>query len=86
MQQELHHVRLSEELGDRGQFVRSDLDLGAVDLLLLLGLPELIDPPERVRGRKHLGRQPLDQAFELQPVLAGELHIEYGVIRSENLR
>ncbi len=52
-----HHVVLGEELGHRGEVGAADLALGGVDLLLLLGLPELVDPAEGVVGGEELRRE-----------------------------
>ena len=53
MQQEEDHVVLGEELGDRRQLVGADLHLGLVDLVLLVRLPELVDPAEAVVGLEY---------------------------------
>ena len=45
VEQEAHHVGLGEELRNRRQLVRTDLGSRSVHLVLLPGLPELIDPP-----------------------------------------
>jgi hypothetical protein len=50
VQQEVHHVRLGEQLGDGGQLVGADLHFRRVDLVLALGLPELVDPAQAVAG------------------------------------
>ena len=86
MQQKLHHVGLGEELGDGRQLIGPDLDLGAVDLILLPGLPELVHPAERIRSREEVSGQTLNQLFELQPEFTGELYFEDGVIGPEYLR
>ena len=64
----------------------SDLDLGAVDLVLLLGLPELIDPPERVRRNEYVRWQALNQFFQLQAVFARESDLKGGMCGPEHLR
>ena len=86
MQQELHHVGLGEKLGHRRQLAGADLDLGPVDLVLLPGLPELVDPTERVARPEQIRRKTFDQPFQLQTVLPGELDPEYRMVRSEHLR
>lgn len=48
VEQKGDHVGLGEELGDGGQLVGADRDLGAVDLVFPLGLPELEHPAEAV--------------------------------------
>ena len=53
MEQEEDHVVLGEELRYRRQLVCADLGLGLVDLVLLVRLPELIDPAETVVGLEH---------------------------------
>ncbi|OQA32555.1 MAG: hypothetical protein BWY57_01863 [Betaproteobacteria bacterium ADurb.Bin341] len=57
MEEELHHVVLSEELGDGGQFGGTDLFAGLVDLLFAQGLPKLISPAEAVVGSEDLRLQ-----------------------------
>ena len=53
VQQEEDHVVLGEELRDGRQLVGADLHLGLVDLVLLVRLPELVDPAEAVIGLEH---------------------------------
>src|SRR5712692_10191389 len=48
VQQELHHVRLGEKLRDGRERAAVDLFAALINLLLLLGLPELVDPAETV--------------------------------------
>lgn len=48
VEQELHHVRLGEELRHRRNLIRTDLDLLTVDVFLLLALPELVYPSQCV--------------------------------------
>ena len=86
VEQELHHVRLGEELRHRGDFVRPDLHLGAVDLILLLALPELVDPPQRVGRGEDRRRQRRQQLLQLEHVLGGEGDLEQRVVRPEDLR
>src|SRR5437870_1917289 len=57
MKQEEHHVVLREQLGNRWQFIRADLLPRTIDLVLPLGLPELIGPPERVVSGEDADRQ-----------------------------
>ena len=86
MEQELHHVRLGEELRHRRDLVRADLDLGAVDLILLLALPELVDPPQRVGGGEDRLRQRRQQLLQLEHVLGREGDLEQRVVGPEDLR
>ena len=48
VQQEEHHIMLGEQLRDSGQLVGADLVARFIDLLLMLGLPELIDPAQAI--------------------------------------
>ena len=64
VEQEADHVGLGEELGYGWQLPRADLDLGCVDLVLLLGLPELIDPAEAVGGGEYVQWQVAHQALQ----------------------
>ena len=86
VEQEAHHVGLGEELGNSGQLPGSDLDLGGVDLVLLLGLPELIDPAKAVRGGKDLQRQIGHQALEPLLMLRRQGELKHRGIWSEDLR
>lgn len=52
MQQEEHHVIFGEQLRDGGEFVGPDLGFGLLDAFLFVGLPELSDPAEAVRGEE----------------------------------
>ncbi|MPM04009.1 hypothetical protein SDC9_50276 [bioreactor metagenome] len=85
VQQKGHHVGLGEELGDGGQFPRPDLDLGRVDLVLLLGLPELVDPAQAVGGGEYFGREAGQKALQLVLVLGGEGKAEDRRIGPEDL-
>ena len=48
VEQESHHIGLSKKLGHGGQFSGTDLHFGGVDLILFLGLPELVHPAEAI--------------------------------------
>ena len=63
MKEEEHHVVLGEELGHGRQLVRTDLDAALVDLVLLLRLPELIGPAQRVVRGEDRGGQRLEEAL-----------------------
>jgi len=63
VQEELDHVRLGEELCDGRQFVGADLHLRAVDLVLPLALPELVDPAQRVGSGEDRRGQRIEQPF-----------------------
>ena len=86
MDQELHHIRLGEELRHRGDFVRPDLHLQAIDLILLLALPELIDPPQRIRRGEDRRRQRSQESLQLEHMLGGKGHLKQRVVRPEDLR
>ena len=53
MQQEENHVVLSEELRYRSEFIGPDLHLGQIDGVLLIALPELVDPAKTVLCREN---------------------------------
>ena len=76
---------LGKELGHGGQFPCADLDLGGVDLVLLLGLPELIDPAEAVGGGEHVQRQVSHQALQFLLVLRRQDQFEDRRIEPEDL-
>ena len=86
VQQELHHVGLGEELCHRRQLAGADLDLGPVDLVLLPGLPELVDPAERIARPEQVRGKIFDQTFQLQTMLPREPDLEHRMVRSEHLR
>ena len=86
VEQEAHHVGLSEELRHRRQLVRPDLDFGTVDLVLLPGLPELVHPTEAVIRRKHGARQPINEPFEGLPSLGWQFEVEHRIPCTEDLR
>ena len=86
MEKELHHVGLSKELCDSRKFVRPDLDPARVDLVFLLGLPELVDPAERITRLEHRRREVRQN--ELQPALSfgRQVHGENGRVGPKYLR
>ena len=84
VEQELHHVVLCEELGDGGEFAGADLDPGSVDLVLALGLPELVGPAERVVGAEGLGGHLLEQPSQLDLVVGGEPQVQHRVVLAED--
>ena len=86
VQEEQHHVVLGEQLGDGRQFVGADLPLLPIDLLLPLGLPELVGPAERIRGLEHGCGQLIQQPFEFLPRLWGEGEFQHRIVPAENLR
>ena len=86
VQEEEHHVVLSEQLGDGRQFVGADLSALPVDLVLPLGLPKLVGPAERIRGREHGFGQLIQQSFEFLPRLWGEGEFQHRIVPAEDLR
>ena len=86
VEQEADHVGLGEELGDGGQLPRTDLDLGGVDLVLLLGLPELIDPAKAVGGGEDRKLQVGHQALQFLLMLGGQGELKYRRIEAKDLR
>ena len=60
---------LGEELRDGRQGPSVDLLAALVDLVLLLGLPELVDPAQAVVGGEDLGRQARQQPLQGEPVV-----------------
>ena len=56
LEQEPDHVVLGEQLGHRPEVRAADLALRGVDLVLLVLLPELVDPAQRVVGSERLCR------------------------------
>ena len=85
-QKKPNHVRLGKELRHRWQFVRADLGLGLVDVRLPAGLPELVQPAERIRCGKHLGRQAGHQRLEALVVFPRQPHLEHRQVGPEHLR
>ena len=81
-----NHVRLGEELCHRWHFVRADLGLGLVDIRFFAGLPELVQPAERVRCGKHLDWRTSRQRFELLLVFLRQPYLEHRQVRPEHLR
>lgn len=79
------HVRLGEELGDGRQLPCADLDLGGVHLILLLGLPELIDPAKAVGGGEDFQRQVGHQAFQFLLMLRRQDQLEDRGVEPEDL-
>lgn len=75
---------LGEELGHRREVGAADLATGLVDLLLPLGLPELVDPAQGVVGGEHLGRQLGEDPLEPRPVLRREAHLVGRVVGPED--
>ena len=86
MQQEEHHVVLGEELGHRRQFVGADLLPAGVDLVFLLGLPELIGPAQGIVTSEDGGRQGVELPLQRLAGLGGEGDLEYRVVGPEDLR
>ena len=86
MQEELDHVVLGEQLRHRGQGPPVDLVAALVDLVLLLGLPELVHPSQAVVGDEGPLRQAGEQFLQLQPLLRGEVDLQQHVVGAENLR
>ena len=86
MEQEEDHVVLGEELRDRRQLVGADLRLGLVDLVLLVRLPELIDPAEAVVGLEHRARQTLQQVLQLRARFRRQRDLEHRIVLAEDLR
>ena len=84
LQQEPHHVVLGEQLRDRGQVGTADLALGAIDLCLSAGLPELVYPAKRVLCSDHLNGEPVQQTFEPLHGLDGESHLEHWIVLAED--
>ena len=85
MEQELDHVVLGEELRDGWQRPSVDLLTALVDLVLLLALPELIDPAQAIVGGENLGRQARQQLFQGQPLVDGKLDIQQHVVNPKDL-
>ena len=86
MQQEEDHVVLGEELRDRRQLVGADLHLGLVDLVLLVRLPELVDPAEAVVGLEHRLRQTLQQVLHLGARFRRQRDLKHRIVLAEDLR
>ena len=86
MEQEEDHVVLGEELRHRRQFVGADLALGGVDGVLLLALPELINPPEAVVGNEDVARKPFENRLQLLTLLGRKRDLEHRIARAEDLR
>ena len=84
MEEELHHVILGEELGDGREFVGTDLFAGLVDLVLPLGLPELVGPAEGIVGAKCLRRKGCEELAQLDLVVESNGEIKYRVVASKN--
>ena len=81
LEQEADHVVLGEELGHRRDVGAADLALGGVDLLLLLRLPELVDPAERVVGGEHLAREAGEDLLQRVLALRREPQLQHGSSR-----
>ena len=75
LEQELHHVVFGEELGDGVEVGAADLALAAVDLVLFLRLPELVDPAQAVVGREDGGGQSIEQRLQFAPSFRGKAHL-----------
>ena len=84
VEQELHHVMLGEKLGDGGERPPVDLLAALVDLVLLLALPELVDPPERVVGGEDRDGQARQQLLQREPVVDRELDLQQHVVGAED--
>jgi len=65
VEHEIDHVILGEQLGHGRQFIRADLVVALVHLLLAFGLPELVDPADGVVGLENLRIQPRQQLLQL---------------------
>jgi hypothetical protein len=86
VEQEADHVGLGKELGDGRQLPCTDLDFGGVDLVLLLGLPELIDPTEAVGGGEDRKLQVGHQALQFLLVLRRQGELKNRRVEPEDLR
>lgn len=86
VEQKADHVGLSEKLGDGRQFPCANLDLGGVDFVFFLGLPELIDPTEAVGGGEHLQRKIRHQTLQLLLVFWRQGELKDRRIEPEDLR
>ena len=67
-----------------GSVAPVDLVAALVDLVLLLRLPELVDPAEAVVGREDVARQAREQLLQREPVLGGELDLQQHVVGAED--
>ena len=85
VQQKTYHVRFSEELGHGGQFACAYFDLGTVDALFVVCLPELVHPAQAVRSGEHLLRQGRQQAFQPLLMLRGQSQLKNRRVQPENL-
>ena len=86
VQQELHHVVFGEQLRHRGQGSTVDLLAALVDLILPLGLPELVDPAQAVVGQERFLSAACEQLFQSEAMLRGELDLQQHVVGAEDLR
>ena len=86
LEQEADHVVLGEELGHRRQVGAADLVAGLVDLLLALGLPELVDPAEGVVGRNSAAGRAARIASRRVRSLGGEADLVGGIVGPEDAR
>lgn len=77
---------LGEELGDRRQLLGADLHAAFVDLVLPVGLPELVRRPQRIVRRKDDGGEGIQLAFQRLPRFRRETHLECGIAGSEDAR
>ena len=64
LEQEPDHVVLGEQLGHRPEVRAADLALGGVDLVLLVLLPELVHPAQRVVGSERLCRDGVEDLLQ----------------------
>ena len=84
LEQEADHVVLGEELGDGRELLSPDPPLAAVHLRLLLRLPELVAPAERVLRVEDGCREAHEQALERDPALRGEADLHRRVVGPED--
>ncbi len=83
-QQEAHHVVFGEELGHRRQVGPADLAAAGVHFLLLVRLPELIDPAQAIVGREDRGRQAGQDRFQPLAALRRKAHLDRRVVGQED--
>ena len=86
LQQEPDHVVLGEQLGDRAEVGAADLALGGVDLVLLVLLPELVHPAERVVGGEDLRRQAGEDLLEREATFRREPQPDARIVEPEDAR
>src|ERR1700686_4182220 len=84
LEEEADHVVLGKELGDGAEIGTTDLARGGIDFVLLVLLPVLVDPSERIVGEEDLNGEAGEDALEGIAALGGEAETNAGIVETED--